>query len=191
MPKPYTFPVLFDECRTVAISDLKRWDYLISNQWKSGQINWSRNGERQASIGITVDLHEDYGQLTLDYLLNGEKVKYNVQMVSELSNLGKGRIWYFVCPSTKKRCRKLYSVSGYFLHREAFSGMYETQTYSNNTRALIRLFDRTIKMERAYELLYSKHFKTHYAQKPTKRYLKVLQTIQQAEGIDPAKLMIM
>jgi len=46
-------------------------------------------------------------------------------------------------------------------------------------------------MERAYELLYSKHFKTHYAQKPTKRYLKALQTIQQGEGIDPARLMLM
>jgi len=37
---------------------------------------------------------------------------------------GKGVIWHFLCPATRKRCRKLYLVDTYFLHREAFNGCF-------------------------------------------------------------------
>lgn len=43
MPKPYTFPTLYNEALQIHISKLKGWDYLEPNQVKSGAINWSRN----------------------------------------------------------------------------------------------------------------------------------------------------
>ncbi len=102
--------------------------------------------------------------------------------MSAPSNLNKGLVWYFLCPNTGKRCRILYSIGGYFLHREAFRGcMYESQTYSHKNRALFRQFEMATGGDKAYDQLYSKHFKKYYAGKPTKRYLKILKQIRLSE----------
>jgi len=99
-------------------------------------------------------------------------------------NLGKGLIWYFLCPQTNKRCRKLYSIGGYFLHREAFSGcMYETQTQSKKHRQLDKSLGAFFKTDDLYSQLYQKHFKKTYAGKPTKKYLRILEQIKKAESI--------
>ncbi len=100
------------------------------------------------------------------------------------SNLGKGLIWYFLCPQTNRRCRKLYSIGGYFLHREAFNGcMYETQTQSKKYRQLDKTLGAYFEIDNLYEELYKKNFKKTYAGKPTKRYLRIMEQIQKAESI--------
>ncbi|MBN2520986.1 MAG: hypothetical protein JXB17_10805, partial [Bacteroidales bacterium] len=81
---------------------------------------------------------------------------------------------------TNKRCRKMYSIGGYFLHREAFQGcMYGSQTLSK----YYRNFDKTIRVYFRIARLYKKHFKQSYAKKPTKKYLRIMEQIQQAESI--------
>ena len=85
---------------------------------------------------------------------------------------------------TKKRCRKLYLIGGYFLHREAFNGcMYETQTQSKKYRQLDKTLGAYFKSDNLYNELYKKNFKKTYAGKPTKRYLRILEQIQKAESI--------
>ena len=115
MPKFPTYPTLYDEVLQINISKLKEWNYLNPEQLKSGTLTWSSNGEKTASISITVNTN-DRPYIELDYKSNDEPRKYKVSLVSIPSNLGKGKIWYFLCPQTLKRCRKLYSISGYFLH---------------------------------------------------------------------------
>ena len=110
--------------------------------------------------------------------------KYKVQFVSVTSNLGKGVIWYFVCPRTGKRCRKFYLADTYFYHREAFKGcMYEKQTQSKKSRYLDKMLGAYFKTVHLFEQLYKKNFKKQYAGKPTKKYLKLTQQIQKAERI--------
>jgi len=134
MPKPYTFPTLYDEVLQISITNLKEWNYLNPEQLKSGTITWSSNGEKTASISIRVNTN-DKPYIELNYKCNDKPRKYKVSLVSIPSNLGIGKIWYFLCPQTHKRCRKLYSISGYFLHREAFNGcMYDSQTKSKKWR---------------------------------------------------------
>ena len=107
-----------------------------------------------------------------------------MQLVSVPSNLGKGVIWYFVCPHTGKRCRKLYLADTYFYHREAFKGcMYEKQTQSKKSRYLDKTIGAYFKSDQLYEQLYKKNFKKQYAGKPTKKYLKLTQQIQKAESV--------
>jgi hypothetical protein len=48
---------------------------------------------------------------------------------------------------------------------------------------MIRTFGAYFKSDKLYEELYSKHFKKTYAGKPTKRYLRIMEQIQQAESI--------
>lgn len=184
MPKPYTFPTLYNEALQISISKLKEWEYLNPEQIKSGTLNWSRNGNKTGSISIRVNTHSDQPYIELDYKYRDEPRNYKVRLVSMPSNLGKGLIWYFLCPQTKKRCRKLYSIGGYFLHREAFNGcMYETQTQSKKYRQLDKTSGAYFRTDDLYSQLYQKYFKKTYAGKPTKKYLRLMEQIQKAESI--------
>lgn len=184
MPKPHTFPTLYNEALQIHISKLKGWGYLDPEQIKSGTVNWSRNGNPTGSISIQVNTKSEQPYIELDYKYRDEPRKYKVRLVSLPSNLGKGLIWYFLCPETKKRCRVLYSIGGYFLHREAFNGcMYESQTQSKYYRQLDKTFGRYFKTDDLYIQLYKKHFKKTYAGKPTKKYLRLMEQIQKAESI--------
>ena len=184
MPKPHTFPVLYNDVLQINITKLKEWEYLNSEQVKSGKITWNRNGNRTGCISITVSTKSEQPYIELDYKSNDEPRNYKVRLVSIPSNLGKGFIWYFLCPYTNKRCRKLYSIDGYFLHREAFNGcMYESQTRSKNYREMDKSFGAFFKTDELYSQLYQKHFKKFYAGKPTKRYLQIMEQIQKAESI--------
>jgi len=184
MPKPRTFPPLYNEALQISISKLKEWEYLNPEQIKSGTLSWGRNGNPTGSISIKVNTHSEQPYIELDYKYRDEPRNYKVRLVSMPSNLGKGLIWYFLCPQTNKRCRKLYSIGGYFLHREAFNGcMYETQTQSKKYRQLDKTLGAYFKTDDLYSQLYQKHFKKTYAGKPTKRYLRIMEQIQKAENI--------
>ena len=114
MPKPHTFPTLYNEALQIHISKLKGWGYLDPEQIKSGTLNWSRNGNPTGSISIQVNTKSEQLYIELDYKYRDEPRNYKVYLTSTPSNLNKGEIWYFICPQTKKRCRKLYSIGGYF-----------------------------------------------------------------------------
>lgn len=191
MPNHFTLPTLYDECKKVSISFLSQHGYLKPNQWLSGTITWSRNGSKTGSISISINTLSERPYLELDYKSNDTPINYKVLLVSIPSNIGKGVIWYFICPRTGKRCRKLYLIDGYFYHRSAFRGcMYEKQTYSHNNRWLGKQFDKMAGRERAYEQIYSKFFKKQYNGKPTKRYLKLLKQVNAGEGISEEALLL-
>lgn len=184
MPKPHTFPTLYNEALQIDISKLKGWGYLDPEQIKNGTINWSRNGNPTGSISIKVNTHSEQPYIELDYKYRDEPRNYKVYLTSTPSNLNRGEIWYFLCPQTNKRCRKLYSIGGYFLHREAFNGcMYETQIQSKKYRLLDKTFGAYFKSDTLYRELYKKDFKKTYAGKPTKKYLRIMEQIQKAESI--------
>ena len=122
--------------------------------------------------------------IELDYYSFKEPRKYKVRLVTTPSNLGFGTIWYFLCPQTNKRCHKLYSIGGYFLHRKAFNGcMYDCQIESKYYRQLNKILDTIFNTDLLYKKLYKKNFKKTYAGKPTKRYLQIMEQIQKAESI--------
>lgn len=189
MPKFPTFPTLYDEALQLSISKLKEWDYLNPEQIKRGTINWSSNGNPTGSISITVNTHNEQPSIGLYYNFKEEPRNYKVRLVSLPSNLGKGFIWYFLCPHTNKRSRKLYSICGYFFHREAFKGcMYESQTKSKKYRQLDKTLGSWYKIDDLYSELYKKHFEKTYAGKPTKKYLRIMKQIQKADKLDPREI---
>ncbi len=193
MPKPYTFPCLFDELKNISISKLIEWNYLKENSHKQGVISWSnRYNEVTSRINIEVNVNQQY--VNLSYTSNETVYNYNVDLVTVPSNLGKGKIWYFICAYTGKRCRILHLIDGKFLHRSALkSGMYSKQTSSKKWRQIERVYGSYFDSEKYYKQLYKKHFKKFYNGKPTKRYLKLLREINKAEKIsvkDIERLMI-
>lgn len=194
MAKPATFPTLYDECKTVSISFLSEHGYLKPGQWKTGTITWSRGeGEHKrvtGSISIEVNTDTQSPYLLLDYKTNDKPVKYPVQLISIPSNIGKEVVWYFLCPSTGKRCRTLYLVDGYFLHRKAFKGcFYEKQTLSHKNRKLHKYLEKAFGIDKVYEQIYSKYFKKHYAGELTRRYLKLLKQIKATKAISESEML--
>tara|TARA_R100000935_G_scaffold21876_4_gene40470 strand:- start:18372 stop:18965 length:594 start_codon:yes stop_codon:yes gene_type:complete len=184
MPKFPTFPTLFDEVLQLEASQLKKWGYLEPNQIKSGIVTWSTNGSKTASISIMVNNNSEFPFIELDYKYGGEPRNYKIYLDTVPSNLGKGYVWYFICPEIKKRCRKLYSIGGYFLHREAFRGcMYEKQTHSKKWREMERIYGAYFDSDKLYLELYSKNFRKYYKGKPTRRYLKIMEKVERAESI--------
>ena len=175
MPRTSSFPYLYDEALQINISDLKRWGYLVPDSFKGGTIKWQINGETTNSVTIFVNTISPQPVMTLHYTYGEELRHYNIELVTIPSNLGIGKIGYFVCPETRKKCRKLYSIGGYFLHREAFVGcFYECQTTSKIWRSTYQLLKEAVRKDEAYRTLHSKYFKPYYKGKPTKRYLKCL-----------------
>jgi len=179
MPAYCTFPTLLDEVKQISITKLKELGYFEPDSFKSGRLIWSRRGQEIGSINLSVDLRES-PQAYLNYTVNQEeKISYTVKLTSINSNLGIGKIWYFVCPHTGKRCKKLYGAGKYFLHRDAYPhAMYECQTYSKRGRQIDKVCRIMNGEEKLFNELYSKHFKTHYAGKPTKRYRQILSELE-------------
>lgn len=192
MPKNPTFPTLYNEASQINISKLKKWGYLNSNQISSGVLTWSIRGNQTGSISICVNMTKDQPYIELDYTSRKRPRKYKIKLVSKPSNLGKGKMWFFQCPQTNKLCRKLYSISGYFLHREAFKGcMYESQTQSHQARELDRVLSKVFSVDKLDQELYSKHFTKYYNGKPTKRYVKIMKRQYEASQLSSSEVLKM
>jgi hypothetical protein len=185
MPRYSNLPTLYDNALQINISKLKEWGYLMPDKWKAGTLTWSRNDEQTGSISMDVSTLEGDEFLHLKYNFNKEPREYKIQLIRKPTNLGIGEMWFFRCPSTGKLCRKLYSIGGYFLHREAFKGcFYEKQIQSKYGRFLDQKYGAYFKSESLYVEARKKHMKKIYAGKPTKKYLKLSKEIQKAESID-------
>lgn len=176
------YPTTIEDVKTISITKLKAWNYLEDGE-HTGVISWSRNGTVHSTISIKVVFTDYRKYIVLDYKCNDEKIFYNINIESVPSNLGKGEIYYFVCPRTGKHCRKLYFSSSYFLHRTAFSGlMYQNQIESKRSRQLLKVFNKLELPDAVYQERYKKYFKTHYNGKPTKRFLKLENKIRVSES---------
>lgn len=184
MPKPSTYPPLYNDALQLNIATLKEWGLLAPNQIKSDTVTWWRNGNVRGKIKIAIDTTHHQPFIVLDYKYGNEPRKYKVTLIAKESNLGKGKIWYFICPQTGKLCRKLYSIDGYFYHRKAFTGcMYESQTQSKLYRSIDKTYGAFFKLDLLNSELRRKHAKQFYAGTPTKKYLKLIKEIEKAKSV--------
>lgn len=183
MPKPSTFPTILDELKDISIAFLSKHGYLIPGNIKQGIVTWSRNGMKTGSISIMVKM-DDRPRLVLDYKCDDKPITNTVWLTSIPSNLGKGKVWYFQCTHTGKRCRKLHLINGHFMHRSALVfAMYDSQTKSKKWRQMERSYGCYFDSDNCYREIYSKHFKKYYNGRPTKRYKVLMAVIRKAERI--------
>lgn len=176
MARISTFPYTFEELITISIGSLKRRGFMAGLCW--GPMAWYRKGWKDASIQARVQTlnrehEEDY--MLLNYNFNGEHLNYSVVMVCAPSNLGNGLIWYFICPVTGRRCKKLYLnyVDGLFSSRFAQPGtFYDKQLWSKKYREIDNKLGRHLRSDSLYAETFPKFAKRHYQGKPTKRVLR-------------------
>lgn len=91
------------------------------------------------------------------------------------SNLG-GVIWFWKCPVTEKRCRKLYFYNGQFVHPSVIPLNYENQNYSKNMRLLDRMF--RLEYSDVDEEIFKPYFKILYRGVPTRRFTRIMKKIE-------------
>lgn len=90
-----------------------------------------------------------------------------------------GIVWFFICPITKKRCRKLHYKEGFYVHWSAIKGYYRNNKPAWWSESPLNKI--LIKKQAAIDAettINSRYFKSHYAGKPTKRYSKRLKQIK-------------
>ena len=139
----------------------------------SATLTWSSG----ACMSISLIKQVDQYRLTLNYTHTREGVKkeisYHIYIVSCPSNLGKGEVYYFLCPFKYQRCRVLYMGYGsqYFKSRSAYSHRlyYPCQMSS----PLDRHNDSYWRLERLLDKVDYKRLKSHYKGKETRTQKKL------------------
>lgn len=144
----------------------------------NGRISWT-NG---SSIGYDAELTEQKQEIRLFYWNQnnaGEKtdLDYKIQLTSIPSNLGRGGIWYFVCPFTGRKAKILYKCYGspYFKSRKAYQNRIY---YSSQISSKLEFYNnRYWEIEHKLEKLYPIIRKEHYQGKETrlKKRIRILE----------------
>jgi hypothetical protein len=188
MPKTSTYPTCFEDLHRLSLPLLRERGFLKQYANKSEVISWHRGKYKTGSIRVTSYMDEFSPTVTLTYQIGERSMKESIDLVSLPSNLGegKGKIWYFLCPVSGKRCRMLYLSKGRFVHREESKGeFYQKQIESKQMRDLEKAYGPILRRDRIVEESYQKHFKKFYAGKPTRRYARILKAIDKAEKAQP------
>ena len=108
-----------DDCLRIERSYLLKEKYLIRGELTKGSLSWKCNGNPSGSITIlsswlTGEGQRPYIRLTYTTTDRTTGVKEDsddtVYLEARPSNLGKGEVLYFICPSSGQRCRILYKA---------------------------------------------------------------------------------
>ena len=176
MPNNTSNPFIIDHAETINVSEIIKQGYLIYNRRAPYK---TENG----SLQITSTKIDYDPTLILDYKYGNNTYNYEVCLIALNSNLGKGFVWFFECPITYKRCRKLYLYRGRFSHRSVIQdGMYENQTQSKKIRRIEKYSKSYFNLEQNAKKLYSKNFKTKYNGKLTKLFLRLRTEVDKANS---------
>lgn len=134
----------------------------------------TNNKEEVASFQIIVNIEKENDYVVLEYEYNGQEITDKIQLEAIKSNLGERWVYFFICPNTGKKCRKLYLHNGYFRSRQGIGGMlYQQQAISTNNRNIFRLGRdynrfRQLQLER-----FKPHFRATYEGIRTRRVRKM------------------
>ena len=161
-----TGAITVNQCLQLQIKPLLK-ELKVNLDSANGTIKWT-NG---ASISFIINKNITGFTLILDYkrTINGDAkpVQYKINIEPLTSNLGKGEIYFFLCPFTFKRCKTLYLgyESEYFKSLKA----YKNRIYypSQLSSYLDKHNDTYWRLEKRLETMQTKHIKSHYKGKVT------------------------
>ena len=181
MGRASTGAVTTGEVTRLELSYLLKQGYL-KNSFTFGRMSWT-NG---SSIQISSSIDDDEKYIRVSYSFreggDGEPIQkdYKIYLTSVPSNLGRGEVLYFVCPSSGRRARVLYMCYGSqtFRCRQAYGIRIYYQ--SQQSSKLNFHNDRYWKLDKELQNCRVKSRKATYQDKPTRlrdriAYLKAKQ----------------
>jgi len=153
----------------ISIKDLKLKGLLAMDKCIISTLSWSIKTDKIASIRYFKPI--DNEAIHLWYKTKGKEYHCKIDLVEIDSNLGKGKIMYFICPATNTKCRYLYftNYSTLFQSKLGLNGIiyYSSQlTYKSN-----RLNDKYWRIINQIEA--KKNHRKMYAGRHTKEFLQI------------------
>ena len=117
---------------------LRERGYFQEGKWMRGTETWRCPWGSSTSVRVEVGTQEDWAQVVLHYQHRGQQQREVIETVTTPSNLGRGRVRYFVCPMTGHNCRTLYWYGGRWGSRHACpEALYVCQTRSKLARQVV------------------------------------------------------
>lgn len=161
--------IIIEYLPSLRTSDLKNWD-TISNRCVPGKDN------SLVRYRLTYELTREV--LILEYRINGKAKEQYIDLSFEPSNLGVGEVWYFICPQTEKRCRKLVLWNGKFIHQSCIQNLYyKQQTESNTERVSFKWIRKHRKYLELVKKQEQKYYKPMYAGYDTRLAVRATQAL--------------
>lgn len=170
------------ESRRIELPYLLKHGFIRKGCEISFSLSWSdQHGQETSNANFKSSYLSDAEKqyLQVSYTItkrDGSKSNQNskVYLFEQNSNLGKGKVLYFLCPQTRKKCRKLYQAYGsdIFKCREAYKHRlyYDCQLASKLSKyndTYWRIDSHLDKIKRV-----SAHGNRTYRGKPTKAALR-------------------
>ena len=166
-----------EQAYKIPLSFLRKKGILKPNvQVINYRITFFINGEEVSNIKLdinTTDSENEYIRLYYTMTNTGQKIDYQIKLIRKPSNLGVGFRYYFKCPNSGVLCNVLVKPSSqvYFLSRQAFKVLYESQAVTKAYRQLdTAYFFMTNEFEDKRNKVFAKHRKHIYKGKITKYY---------------------
>jgi hypothetical protein len=137
--------VILETLPSISISELKRATRFNWIGTASYTISVQHQRKPVGTIGVTahIDFPEAISYLQLDYECNGETISDRIELRFVRSNLKKGFVAYFVCPTSKDNCRKLYLYKNHFTGRKGIKkAYYGSEVVSGRKRQNLKYIGR-------------------------------------------------
>lgn len=180
MAKTPTFPTMIDQTFCIDLSIFKGWGLLKPDLKSYGTYNDTHGGDLKGSIDFF--LHTGINPYcTFSGCFRGVPFEKTIEMEGKESNLGEkirskhgGTVYYFLCPLTNKRCRKLYVVDGRLGSSKAFGLYYQQQTLSKSQISWEALFGAIEQLKKLNKEIYSGKVNRSYRGKITRRFSNLM-----------------
>ena len=168
-------PLILEHCLSLNVATF-RHDLARNIAWRNS-VHWTVRDKETASISYCFYPCADQPLLMLRYSIDGQDVTQHIQLEAVPSNLNRGRYWFFICPVSGRRCKKLHLIRGLFQHRTALSGVFYQQQARTPT-AFGRYMDAYDVVGEIWEAAQAPYFREYYAGKPTRRCVRMLRKLE-------------
>ena len=176
----------------IELSYLLKQGYVIKGKITSGVISWT--GGSKISITTAYTKSEKYIKLsyTIRDIETAKKTDfdYKIYFTEAPSNLGIGKVLYFTCPSSGKRCRILYKAydSDIWKSRDSYQNRlyYDIQKGSKYDYNTTRYFA----IQSELKELCQQQEKSHYRGRTTRLQQRILKLQIQSLKFDRLRMQI-
>lgn len=171
-----------DDCLRIELTYLLKSGYLVRGKTTKGSLSWKCNGNPLGSINIlscwlTGEGQRPFIRLTYTTTDRTTGVKESrddtVYLETRPSNLGKGEILYFICPSSGQLCRILYKAYNCPIWKSLAS--YQHRIYYPSQKSSKREYfnNRYWEIDSQLTALEGKRKTGTYRGKPTRRAKRI------------------
>lgn len=186
MPRESKRPLTFEDLLSVDISFLKS-SGILEDFGNKHEVTWKVEGHVIEVVHVTTLENNSSLKVKFDFPTNPRLGNSFVEISDLDSNLGIGRVPFFICPKSNRRCRRIYFYKGEMVGRHAIPAFYSSQLKTKEFREIEKIFGPQFELDGLYEEIFTDSVRKYYAGKLTRKYQAKIDRINRLEtylGID-------